>query len=492
MQQVTFQHLLRDISLLQSGGDLSVQVSGVQFDSRKVSAGEVFVATKGTTVDGHTFIQSAIDKGAVAIVLEDVEALPENAGIAWVQVEDAGWALGHIANIFFGEPSKKLKLVGITGTNGKTSTVTMLHRLFMEVGAVVGMISTIENKIEETVLPTKFTTPDAVALNQLLKQMLEADCEFVFMEVSSHALVQGRVAGLHFTGGIFSNITHDHLDYHGTFKEYIRAKKLLFDHLPKTAFALVNKDDKRAAVMLQNCKAKTQRSYALHAIADFQGKVLGNTFEGLQLEVDGEEAWFRLVGEFNASNLMAVYASACLLGESPQKVLRHLSKLGAARGRFEQIRLKGEVRAVVDYAHTPDALKNVLETLKQIRETGERIITVIGCGGNRDKSKRPIMAATAAQLSEVVVLTSDNPRFEEPMDILKDMQAGLSIEERARTKTVVNRKDGIEKAVSLANPGDIILVAGKGHEAYQEVKGVRQHFDDLEILRAFEDTELSI
>ena len=447
----------------------------------------MFVAIRGTQADGHDFTAQALEQGAVAVVAEERAPQGKHPKATWVQVEDSGWALGRMANLFYGEPSKKLKLVGATGTNGKTTTVTLLHRLFMEMGAVAGMISTIENKIEERVLPTKFTTPDALTLNALLSEMVEADCEMVFMEVSSHALVQGRTAGLPFTGAVFSNITHDHLDYHGTFAAYIKAKKLLFDCLPQQAFALVNKDDKRASVMLQNCKSKTQRSYALSAHADFRGRVVENTFDGLHLEIEEQEAWFRLVGEFNASNLLAVYSVARLLGEDAHKVLRHLTKLKAARGRFEQVRLSGQVRAVVDYAHTPDALKNVLETLQQIRETGERIITVVGCGGNRDVAKRPIMAETAGSLSDVVVLTSDNPRFEDPAAILEDMKQGLSIKQRAKSRTVVDRKEGIETAVQLANPGDIVLVAGKGHETYQEVEGIRHHFDDLEILQAFAD-----
>lgn len=485
MSANTLKKLLNGTKLLDSAGDLSIPVSGIQFDSRKVQEGDVFVAIQGTQVDGHQYVEQAIEQGAAAVVIQKGADSLKERSITWVLLEDTGRALGNMASIFYGEPSKKLKLVGITGTNGKTTTVTLLHRLFMEMGAVVGMISTIENKIEETVLPTKFTTPDALTLNKLLAEMLQAGCEFVFMEVSSHALVQGRVAGIAFSGAIFSNITHDHLDYHGTFPEYIKAKKLLFDHLPKKAFALINKDDKRGAVMLQNCKAATQRYYALHTMADFHGKVVENTFDGLHLSIDGKDAWFRLVGEFNASNLLAVYATACLLGENEDKILRHLSRIGAARGRFEQIRLKNEVRAVVDYAHTPDALKNVLETLQQIRETGERIITVVGCGGNRDATKRPIMAATAGNLSEVVVLTSDNPRFEDPKAILDEMKEGLSIEQRAKSRTLVDRKEGIEKAVSLANPGDIVLVAGKGHETYQEIEGVRHHFDDMEILQQF-------
>lgn len=484
------QDLLKEVQVLRDSNTQGVVIAQIQFDSRKVNAGDVFVAIKGVQSDGHDYVEQAVAQGAVAIVFEDDKVLSdlEDTTIAWVQVADAGWALGHMANVFYGEPSKKLRLVGVTGTNGKTTTATMLHQLFIELHYSVGLISTIENKIDERVIETKFTTPDALTLNALLASMVEHGCEVAFMEVSSHALVQGRVAGLQFAGAMFSNISHDHLDYHGTFGEYIKAKKLLFDHLPKTAFALVNKDDRRWQVMLQNCVAQ-QHTFALKAIAGFQGRLIANTFDGLQLEINGIETWFRLIGAFNASNLLAIYGIAVLLGEKEEKVLTKLSELMPARGRFEQVQLPNQVRGIVDYAHTPDALKNVLDTIQEIREFGERIITIVGCGGNRDKTKRPKMASIAAQLSDQIILTSDNPRFEEPMAILKDMEQGLSIAERARTRIIENRKQAIEHALRNSQPGDIILVAGKGHETYQEVKGERQHFDDLEILKGITSME---
>jgi UDP-N-acetylmuramoyl-L-alanyl-D-glutamate--2,6-diaminopimelate ligase len=475
--------LLRHTDCLRTEGDLSVRVSGLQFDSRKVGSGDVFVAVKGTQADGHRYVAQAVAQGAAAVVLEEAEAaagLPE--GFPWVQVANSGWALGQMASLYYGEPSKRLRLVGITGTNGKTTTVTMLHRLFMALHHSVGLISTIENKIDDRVLPTQFTTPDALTLNALLRDMADHGCEYAFMEVSSHALVQGRVAGIHFAGALFSNITHDHLDYHGTFAEYIKAKKLLFDGLPKKSFALVNKDDRRWQVMLQNCAAR-QHTFALKSMADFQGRLLDNSFDGLQLEIDGREAWFQLIGSFNASNLLAIYGAAVLLGQSPERVLVALSGLEPARGRFQQVPLPGQARAIVDYAHTPDALKNVLETIRDIRQPGERVITVVGCGGNRDASKRPKMAAIAAQLSDRVFLTSDNPRHEDPLAILQDMEAGLSVAERAKCRRVPDRREAIREALRQAYPGDIVLVAGKGHETYQEIRGERFHFDDAEVLR---------
>ena len=476
--------LLNNIATISIIGDTSVAINTIKFDSREVEENDLFVAIKGDQADGHRYINQITEKAA-AVVFDDTTALPpetERGQTVFIQVENSAATMGQMAANFYHHPSKKVKLVGITGTNGKTSTVTLLHKLFQELGYQVGLLSTIENKINDRILDTKFTTPDAMTINRLLSEMHKEGCQYCFMEVSSHALVQHRVTGLHFEGAIFSNISHDHLDYHKTFDEYIKAKKMFFDNLPKQSFALVNKDDRRWSIMLQNCNARHQ-TYALKSMADFKGKLIANTFEGLQMEVENTEAWFQLIGDFNAYNLLAVYATACLLGEDRQEALMALSALKPARGRFEQVTLQQNIRCVVDYAHTPDALKNVLETIQQIRETGERIITVVGCGGNRDKSKRPKMAQIASRMSEKVVFTSDNPRFEHPREILRDMEAGLDITEKIKTKTIENRKEAIVHALNIANPGDIILIAGKGHETYQEIEGVRHHFDDLQIVK---------
>ncbi|MGB0522815.1 MAG: UDP-N-acetylmuramoyl-L-alanyl-D-glutamate--2,6-diaminopimelate ligase [Flammeovirgaceae bacterium] len=479
--------MLEGLPTLGVEGSLERAFKAIQFDSRKVESDDVFVAIKGLQADGHQYINQVIQKGAAAVIYSDGSALPpqsERGQTVFVQVENPADTMGKMAAAYYEHPSKKLKLVGITGTNGKTTTVTLWHQLFKELGYQVGLISTIENKINDEVLATKFTTPDSITINQLLDQMVKAGCQFCFMEVSSHALVQGRVAGLHFTGAAFSNISHDHLDFHRTFAEYIKAKKLFFDNLPKESFALVNKDDRRWNIMLQNCDAR-HYTYALKSMADFKGRLLGNTFEGLQMEINQREVWFRLIGDFNAYNLLGVYGAAVLLGEDEEEVLKAMSEITPAKGRFEQLVLANQVRCVVDYAHTPDALKNVLETIRQIQETGERIITVVGCGGNRDAAKRPKMAAIAAKLSDKVILTSDNPRFENPMAIIKDMESGLSISEKVKTISIEDRKEAIEKAVTLAEPGDVVLVAGKGHENYQEIEGKRYHFDDLEVLKGF-------
>lgn len=473
--------------IIRQEGSLEKAYKGIKFDSRKVESGDVFVAIKGLQADGHQYINQVIQKGVAAVIYSDGSALPpeqEREQAVFVQVLDSADIMGKMAAAHYGHPSKKMKLVGITGTNGKTTTVTLWHQLFQELGYRVGLISTIENKINNDIIPTKFTTPDSITINQLMDQMVKAGCQYCFMEVSSHALVQGRVAGLHFAGAVFSNISHDHLDFHHTFAEYISAKKLFFDNLPKESFALVNKDDKRWNIMLQNCAAK-HYTFALKSMADFKGKLLGNTFEGLQLEINQREVWFQLIGDFNAYNLLGVYGAAVLLGEDEEEVLKAMSEIKPAKGRFEQLVLENQVRCVVDYAHTPDALKNVLETIIQIREVGERVITVVGCGGNRDAEKRPKMAAIAAKLSEKVILTSDNPRFEDPATILKDMEAGLSITDKVKTLTIEDRKEAIEKALQLAEPGDVVLVAGKGHENYQEIKGERHHFDDMEVLKGF-------
>ncbi|GAA4822828.1 UDP-N-acetylmuramoyl-L-alanyl-D-glutamate--2,6-diaminopimelate ligase [Algivirga pacifica] len=462
-------------------GDLSVEIDHLQLDSRKVEEKGLFIAVKGSEADGHQFIPKAITQGAVAVVCED---LPEDLieGVTYIQIEHTGKAAGHLASAFYDHPSRKLKLVGITGTNGKTTTVMLLHQLFRKMGYNAGVLSTIENKINETIIPTKLTTPDAVTINALMAEMVKANCTHCFMEASSHAIVQERIAGLSFDVAIFSNISHDHLDYHGTFPEYIKAKKKLFDQLPASAHALVNADDRRGAIMLQNCKAK-HHTFALKSMADFKGKLVDNTFEGLLMEIDQKEVWFQLIGDFNAYNLLGVYGAAVLLGEPSDEVLTVLSEIRSADGRFEQIISPENVRAIVDYAHTPDALENVLKTIQQLRIEGERIITVVGCGGNRDKTKRPVMAKTATTYSDLVVLTSDNPRFEDPEEILNDMMEGITPVTERKVSKVVDRKEAIKIACQMAQPNDVILVAGKGHETYQEIKGERYPFDDREILK---------
>ncbi|MEO9474848.1 MAG: UDP-N-acetylmuramoyl-L-alanyl-D-glutamate--2,6-diaminopimelate ligase [Cyclobacteriaceae bacterium] len=472
--------ILFGVSLVSVHGEREAEISGLTFDSRKVKSGMLFIAVKGLTVDGHTFIEKAIQDGAVAIVCEDLPTKLDTK-ITYIQVENSAAAMGVVAANFYDNPSKKLKLVGVTGTNGKTTTATLLHQLFINLGYKVGLLSTVENKIDHKVLPSSFTTPDSIQLNELLAQMADQGCTHAFMEVSSHALVQNRVSGIYFTGAVFTNITHDHLDYHGTFDEYITAKKLLFDGLKSDAFALVNVDDKRGRVMLQNTGAD-KNTYSLKSMADFKAKTLHNTIQGLELEINGVSAWFRLIGDFNAYNLLAVYATAVLLEEEKEEVLMALSQLEGARGRFELISNTSQVLAIVDYAHTPDALENVLKTIDNLRTRQETLITVVGCGGNRDKAKRPKMARLAASFSNKVILTSDNPRDEDPAEILNDMMAGVSKVDQKKTMIIQDRKEAIRTACNLAAENDIILVAGKGHETYQEIKGVRNHFDDKEVL----------
>ncbi|MBW3468883.1 UDP-N-acetylmuramoyl-L-alanyl-D-glutamate--2,6-diaminopimelate ligase [Arthrospiribacter ruber] len=471
--------ILYKVSLTSTVGDMDREVSGLSFDSRKVIPQSVFVAVKGTLVDGHSFIEIAIGNGATSIVCE---TLPEKLHdhVTYVQVSQSNVALGIMAANYFENPSEKLKLVAVTGTNGKTSTATLLFQLFVEMGYQVGLLSTVENKINEEVIPSTHTTPDAVSIQSLLRNMVDKGCTHCFMEASSHAIVQGRTAGLSIDGAIFTNISHDHLDYHGTFDEYIKAKKKLFDDLPKSAFALVNADDKRGMVMLQNCKA-THQTFGLKYPADFKGKVLSNTIEGLELDINNKQVWFRMIGEFNAYNLLAVFGTAVLLGEEEEEVLMQLSKVPGAQGRFDKVTVSG-ITAIVDYAHTPDALENVLKTISGVRTGGEQVITVVGCGGNRDKTKRPIMAKIAAQFSEKVILTSDNPRDENPDEILKEMEAGINPVDFKKTLTISDRREAIKTAVVMAKKGDIILVAGKGHETYQEIKGVKYPFDDRKVV----------
>lgn len=472
--------ILYRVSLTATYGDMNLQVSGIASDSRKVSQGFMFVAVKGTVSDGHEFIGKAIDRGAAVIVSEQ---LPDSIreSITYVTVKNSAQALGIIASNYFGNPSEKIRLVGVTGTNGKTTTVTLLYQLFSGLGYRTGMISTVENRIIDRIVPSTHTTPDPIALNSLLKDMVETQCTHAFMEVSSHAVEQERIAGVKFYGAVFTNITHDHLDYHGTFDEYIRAKKALFDNLPSSAFALVNQDDKRGAVMLQNTKA-LKKTYSLKHMSDFKAKVLSNSIQGLELDINNTNVWFKLVGDFNAYNLLAVFATAVLLYEDPEEVLTQLSNVDPARGRFQVIPSTSGIVAIVDYAHTPDALENVLKTIKNIRTGNEQVVTVVGCGGNRDKTKRPLMASISCQFSEKVILTSDNPRFEDPMEIIKDMQAGVGPSQYKKTLVVPDRKEAIKTAISISNAGDIVLVAGKGHETYQEIQGVKYPFDDREIV----------
>ncbi len=462
-------------------GSTNLAISSVTFDSRQVKKDSLFIAAIGVTVDGHNYIDKAIEMGAAAIVCEKLPA-KINENITFIKVLNSSESLGYIACNFYDNPSEKLKLIGITGTNGKTTTVTLLFNLFRGLGYNVGLLSTVENKINNTVIPSTHTTPDALALNELLNMMVEQGCQYAFMEVSSHAIVQHRITGLHFTGGAFSNITHDHLDYHKTFDEYIKAKKLFFDNLSTDAFALTNKDDRNGMVMLQNTNAK-KYTYGLKSIADFKCKVIENHLNGLLLNIDNQEVWIKLIGSFNAYNALVVYAVSQLLKQDKVQVLTTLSNLNSVEGRFQYVKSKTGIIAIVDYAHTPDALKNVLETIKDIRTGNEQVITVVGCGGDRDAAKRPIMAKIACELSNKTILTSDNPRSENPEDILNQMQQGLSPVEAKNALRISDRKEAIKTAVAFAKEGDILLIAGKGHEKYQEIKGVKHHFDDFEIIK---------
>ena len=465
-------------------GSTSVEVNDVQIDSRKVKKGAAFIAVKGAAADGHQFIEKAIENGAVAVVCEEMpEAINEN--VVYVQAENSAAAAGYMASNFFGKPSEQLKLVGVTGTNGKTTIATLLYKLFTRLGYKCGLLSTVENMIGQRVVPATHTTPDAVSLNALLRQMVDEGCAHVFMETSSHAVHQHRVTGLQYAGGIFSNITHDHLDYHKTFDEYIRVKKSFFDSLPSSAFAISNADDKRGTVMLQNTHAK-KYFYSLKTVADFKGKILDNSLNGLLMIVNEVEVNFRLIGEFNAYNLLAVYGAAICLGEDKQEVLTALSELTGAEGRFDyQVSAKERVIAIVDYAHTPDALLNVLATIKKLKKGFEQVITVVGCGGDRDRTKRPVMATVACEHSDKVIFTSDNPRSEDPAQIIKDMEEGIAPAYKRKYISIVDRKEAIKTAISLAKSEDIILIAGKGHEKYQEINGVRNHFDDKEVVKEF-------
>ena len=477
--------LLSDIlyktGLVETQGSTNVAITAMTFDSRKVEKDGLFVAVRGTQSDGHDFIDKAISLGAVAIVCEE---FPKEIidRISYAKVVDSSLALGIIASNFYDNPSSSLKLIGVTGTNGKTTTVTLLFQLFRALGLKAGMLTTVRNMINSEEIPSTHTTPDAVELNKLLRRMVDAGCKYAFMEVSSHSVVQKRIAGLEFSGGVFSNITHDHLDYHKTFDEYIKAKKTFFDQLPQSAFALVNKDDVNGIIMVQNTKA-LKRSYSISSLADFNCRVLENQFSGLQLNMDNVELWSKLIGSFNAYNLLAVYSTAILLGQDKMNVLMTISTLDSVEGRFEYVRSDSGITGIVDYAHSPDALKNVLSTIKDIRSGNEQVITVVGCGGDRDSAKRPIMSKIACDLSDRVILTSDNPRSEDPESILKQMQNGIEKQNTKKTLSIVDRREAIRTAVALARPGDIVLVAGKGHEKYQEVNGVKYPFDDMGVLK---------
>ena len=475
--------LLSVIKPIEVIGNTDMEISGLHFDSRKVGAGDVFVAQVGTAVDGHTFIDGCVAKGAAAVVLSDKQYLPGKAnGTTFILVDNTDRALGLMAGKWFGEPSKKLTLVGVTGTNGKTTIATLLYKLVRALGYKAGLLSTVVNYIEDEAVPATHTTPDAIELNGLLRKMVDAGCSYAFMEVSSHAIAQERIAGLDFDGALFTNLTRDHIDYHKTFDNYRDTKKRLFDGLKKTAFAVTNKDDKNGLVMTQNCKASVH-TYSTRSLADYKAQILEEGFDGMLLNINGKEVFVPLVGRFNVSNLLCIYGAALNLGFEELEVLRVLSTLKPVNGRFETIHSPKGWTAIVDYAHTPDAVDNVIQTIRDIKKEGAKLITVVGCGGNRDKGKRPMMAQIAKRGSEQLILTSDNPRDEEPADILNDMKAGLTEEELRSTLVIEDRAAAIQTACTLAQADDVILVAGKGHEDYQIIKGVKHHFDDHEQVR---------
>ena len=472
--------IIEGLAFTELQGSADVEITAIVFDSRKVVPGCMFVAVKGTVVDGHDYILQAIEHGAIAVICEELPSRVTGE-VDFLMVADSAVALAIVSANFYDNPSSKLKLVGVTGTNGKTTIATLLYKLFSDMGYKCGLLSTVENQINGEVIQATHTTPDPVVLNTLLAEMVDKGCDYCFMEVSSHAIAQHRITALNFTGAIFSNLTHDHLDYHKTFEKYLKAKKMFFDELPANAFALTNIDDKNGNVMLQNTKAH-KKTYGLKNMADYKARILENQFEGLHLQIDGEEVWFKMVGTFNAYNLLAVYSAAMLLEQDKTKILTSLSKLTGARGRFDYIVAPNKIIGIVDYAHSPDAIQNILSTVHDIRKNNEKVITVIGCGGDRDKTKRPIMAKAACEWSDRVILTSDNPRSEDPAQIIKDMEEGVDPAFKRYTLSIVDRREAIKTACMLAKPGDIVVVAGKGHEKYQEVKGERSHFDDMEEL----------
>ena len=479
--------LLKNIKPTAIIGKTEVDITDVDIDSRKVGKGHLFVAIKGTQVDGHKFIPTAVSQGASAVLCE---VLPEDAEntvngeggqVTFVQVASTEDAIGKVATLFFGDPSKKVKLVGVTGTNGKTTVATLLYNMFRKMGHKCGLLSTVCNYIEDEAIPATHTTPDPVELNKLLSRMVDAGCEYVFMECSSHAIAQKRIGGLKFTGGLFTNLTRDHLDYHKTFENYRDAKKAFFDNLPKTAFAIINADDKNGSVMVQNCKAQV-KTYSTRSMADFKARILECHFEGMYLEIDGHEVGVQFIGKFNVSNLLAVYGAAVMLGKAPEDILVTMSTLKSVNGRLDPIRSPEGYTAIVDYAHTPDALANVLNAIHEVLNKKGQVITVCGAGGNRDKGKRPLMAQEAVRQSDRVIITSDNPRFEEPQDIINDMLAGLDQKQMKKVISIPDRREAIRTACMLAQKDDVILIAGKGHENYQEIKGVKHHFDDKEVV----------
>lgn len=473
--------ILATVDVLETVGNVDIEVSSLQFDSRKVEQGSLFVATRGTQVDGHTFIDPSIEKGAVAIVCETLPDVRKE-GVAYVRVADSNEALGRMASAWFDYPSSSLKLVGVTGTNGKTTIATLLYHLFRRAGHKCGLLSTVCNYVDDEAVPATHTTPDQLELNGLLARMVAAGCEYAFMEVSSHSVDQRRIAGLDFDGGIFTNLTRDHLDYHLTMENYLKAKKRFFDDLSDEAFALTNLDDKNGPVMLQNTRAR-KLTYSVRTIADFKTKIVEDSFEGMSLNMNGKDLFVSFVGKFNASNLTAVFGAAVALGISEEDALVHLSAMHPVSGRFECISAPSGYKVIVDYAHTPDALTNVINTINDVRCGEGKLITVVGCGGNRDKGKRPIMAREAVRGSEQVIITSDNPRNEEPQDIINDMLAGLDPVAKKKVIAIEDRYQAIKTACALAQAGDVILVAGKGHENYQDIKGVKHHFDDHEVVR---------
>lgn len=478
---MNLQELLRDVDVVEVTGKQDINIKGIVSDSRKTTKGSAFIALKGVQVDGHQYISSAIELGASVVIYEsDIDSKEDN--ITYVKVRDAADAIGKIATHWYGNPSEKLKLVGVTGTNGKTTTATLLYKMFLRLGYSAGLISTVCNYVNEKAYPTTHTTPDPITLNELLSKMVDAGCEYAFMEVSSHAIHQKRISGLIYAGGIFTNLTQDHLDYHKTMAEYLKAKKAFFDNLPETAFALTNVDDKNGLIMLQNTKAK-KHSYSVKSLADFKGKIIEKHFDGTSIEINGRELEVNFVGVFNVYNLLAVYGATILLNQNIEDVLLVMSTLTPVSGRFETIRSSQGYTAIVDYAHTPDALTNVLNSIHEVLEGNGRVITVVGCGGNRDKTKRPIMAREAVNLSDQVILTSDNPRFEEPEAIVNDMADGLDSAQMKKALCIVDRAQAIKTACMLAKEGDVILIAGKGHEDYQDVKGVKHHFDDKEVIK---------
>ena len=474
--------LIRNIRVISVTGEKDPVIEGIEFDSRRVTPGTLFVAVRGTRSDGHDFIGKAVGSGASAVICEVLPEKPD-VRVCWIKTDDSASALGIAASEFFGNPSSRLKLTGVTGTNGKTTIATLLYRMFTRLGYKCGLFSTVCNYIVITELPATHTTPDPIELNRNLAEMVEAGCDYAFMEVSSHAIDQKRIAGLKFAGGIFTNLTHDHLDYHKTFDNYLNAKKSFFDSLPSDAFALVNLDDRNGKVMIQNCKAR-KYTFSTKGIADFRCNVIEQDFSGMDLRIQGEEVWTRFIGDYNASNLVAVFAASELLGGSRKEILTVLSDLRSVPGRLEAVDGPGGITALVDYAHTPDALFNVISTINKIRAGGKQLITVIGAGGDRDRAKRPEMAAITAEGSTKVILTSDNPRTEDPEKILDEMEAGITPEVRRKVLRICDRREAIKTAVMLAGQGDIVLVAGKGHENYQEVNGIKHHFDDREELKA--------